>query len=34
LAKDGHASAFEIGDRFWLDIDDAVAHGEAERMTA
>ncbi len=34
LAKDGHAHAFEIGDRFWLDIDDAVAHGEAERMTA
>ena len=34
LAKDGHAGAFEIGERFWLDIDDAVAHGEAERMTA
>ena len=34
LAKEGHAHAFEIGERFWLDIDDAVAHGEAERMTA
>ncbi|MBA3810115.1 MAG: NTP transferase domain-containing protein [Caulobacteraceae bacterium] len=34
LAAEGRASAFEIGDRFWLDIDDAVAHGEAERVTA
>ncbi|HZL01336.1 MAG TPA: NTP transferase domain-containing protein [Caulobacteraceae bacterium] len=34
LASAGHAHAFEIGDRFWLDIDDAVAHGEAERVTA
>jgi choline kinase len=34
LSQDGRAFAFEIGERFWLDIDDAVAHGEAERVTA
>ncbi|MHB8527990.1 MAG: NTP transferase domain-containing protein [Caulobacteraceae bacterium] len=34
LASEGRAFAFEIGERFWLDIDDAVAHGEAERVTA
>jgi myo-inositol-1-phosphate synthase len=34
LSHEGRAFAFEIGERFWLDIDDAVAHGEAERVTA
>ncbi|MGI8840736.1 MAG: NTP transferase domain-containing protein, partial [Caulobacteraceae bacterium] len=34
LADDGRAFAFEIGERFWLDIDDAVAHGHAERLQA
>ncbi|HEV2365548.1 MAG TPA: NTP transferase domain-containing protein [Caulobacteraceae bacterium] len=33
LASAGLAHAFDIGDRFWLDIDDAVAHGEAERLS-
>ncbi len=31
LADSDRAFAFDIGDRFWLDIDDEVAHGEAER---
>jgi len=34
LAAKGHATTFDIGDRFWLDVDDAVAHGHAERITA
>ncbi len=34
LADHDCAFAFDITDRFWLDIDDAVAHGEAERLSA
>ncbi len=34
LADHDGAFAFDIADRFWLDIDDAVAHGEAERAVA
>jgi choline kinase len=31
LADRGLAEAFDIGDRFWIDIDDAAAFGRAER---
>ncbi len=31
LARGGLASTFDIGDRFWLDIDDPAAFGRAER---
>jgi 1L-myo-inositol 1-phosphate cytidylyltransferase len=31
LADQGLASAFDIGDRFWIDIDDPAAFGRAER---
>lgn len=31
LARQDLAFGFEIGDRFWLDVDDAVAFGHAER---
>jgi 1L-myo-inositol 1-phosphate cytidylyltransferase len=31
LADQGLAEAFDIGDRFWIDIDDAAAFGRAER---
>lgn len=34
LAADGKAVTFDIGDRFWLDIDDEAAHGAAERLRA
>ncbi|MEO8813277.1 MAG: NTP transferase domain-containing protein [Caulobacteraceae bacterium] len=34
LARSGLATTFDIGARFWLDVDDAVAHGHAERMRA
>ncbi len=34
LAKQGLARAFDIGDRFWLDVDDAAAWEQAERLTA
>jgi choline kinase len=34
LAAAGLARAFDIGDRFWLDVDDSVAHGHAERLRA
>jgi 1L-myo-inositol 1-phosphate cytidylyltransferase len=34
LAGRGLAGAFDIGDRFWLDVDDALAHGHAERLRA
>ena len=34
LAADGHALIFDIGDRFWLDIDDAATHRHAERLSA
>jgi choline kinase len=30
LAREGRARTFDIGDRFWLDVDDAVAFGRAE----
>ncbi len=30
----GRASTWDIGDRFWLDVDDAVAFGHAEREEA
>jgi choline kinase len=33
LADQGHASTIDIGDRFWLDIDDKVAFGHAERVS-
>ena len=31
LAAQGLASTFDIGDRFWLDVDDAIAFEHAER---
>jgi 1L-myo-inositol 1-phosphate cytidylyltransferase len=34
LATRGLARAFDIGDRFWLDVDDAAAWEHAERLTA
>ncbi len=34
LARRGAAHTFDIGERFWLDIDDATAHGHAERLSA
>ena len=34
LAAAGKARTFEIGDRFWLDVDDSVAHAHAERLRA
>jgi choline kinase len=34
LAAKGLAGAFDIGDRFWLDVDDGAAHGHAERLSA
>lgn len=34
LAEQGRALTFDIGDRFWLDIDDETAHGHAERLRA
>jgi choline kinase len=34
LAERGLASTFDIGSRFWLDVDDAVAFGHAEREQA
>jgi len=34
LAAAGLARTFDIGDRFWLDVDDSVAHGHAERQRA
>lgn len=34
LADRGLARAFDIGERFWFDIDDPVAHAQAERMSA
>ncbi|HXV01394.1 MAG TPA: NTP transferase domain-containing protein [Caulobacteraceae bacterium] len=34
LAAKGQARTFDIGDRFWLDVDDTAAHGHAERLSA
>jgi choline kinase len=34
LAAPGRAQVFDIGDRFWLDIDDETAHGHAVRLRA
>ena len=34
LARAGLALAHDIGERFWLDVDDAAAWGHAERLTA
>ena len=34
LALQGRAQTYDIGDRFWLDVDDATAHGQAERLSA
>ena len=34
LAAGGAAFTFDIGDRFWLDIDDRTAHNHAERLRA
>jgi choline kinase len=34
LAARGLARSFDIGDRFWLDVDDGAAHGHAERLSA
>jgi myo-inositol-1-phosphate synthase len=34
LAAEGLARTFDIGDRFWLDVDDSVAHGHAEKLCA
>ena len=34
LAARGQARTFDIGDRFWLDVDDGAAHGHAERLSA
>ncbi len=34
LARRGLARTFDIGARFWLDVDDAVAHRHAQRLSA
>lgn len=34
LAQAGQAGVFDIGERFWLDVDDAIAFGHAEREEA
>ncbi|HWF01841.1 MAG TPA: NTP transferase domain-containing protein [Caulobacteraceae bacterium] len=34
LAAEGLARAHDIGERFWLDVDDPTAHAQAERLTA
>jgi choline kinase len=34
LAVEGLARTYDIGDRFWLDVDDGAAHGHAERLSA
>ena len=34
LASRGLARVFDIGDRFWLDVDDPVAFDQAERLPA
>lgn len=34
LADRGHAHVHDIGDRFWLDVDDKVAFGHAEQAAA
>ena len=34
LADRGHAQVFDIGARFWLDVDDKVAFGHAEQAAA
>jgi myo-inositol-1-phosphate synthase len=34
LAAQGLARAYDIGDRFWLDVDDSAAHGHAEQLCA
>lgn len=34
LAAEGLAATFDIGGRFWLDVDDAVAFDHAERQPA
>jgi myo-inositol-1-phosphate synthase len=34
LAARGLAKTYDIGDRFWLDVDDGVAHGHAEQLCA
>lgn len=34
LAARGLARTHDIGDRFWLDVDDPAAHGQAERLRA
>ena len=34
LALAGRAGTFDIGDRFWIDVDDAAALEKAERTTA
>ncbi len=34
LAAQGLARTFDIGDRFWLDVDDPTAYGHAVRETA
>ena len=34
LAPSGLARTHDIGERFWLDVDDPVAHGHAERLRA
>ena len=34
LALRGLAMTFDIGERFWLDVDDAVAFEHAVRLSA
>ncbi len=34
LAEAGRAGTFDIGDRFWIDVDDEAALAKAERQTA
>ncbi len=34
LADDGRARTFDVGERFWIDVDDAAALEKAERHTA
>ena len=34
LAAKGHAAVHDIGEAFWLDVDDAIAYAHAERLCA
>ncbi len=34
LADQGLASAYDVGERFWIDVDDVIAFERAEREEA